>query len=289
MPSLTDPQFIRKLEMLSLLTRKTLGGSLKADRKSTKKGSGTTFADYSEYNLGDDYRSIDWNIYARLENLVVKLFEIEEDLHVYVFIDLSLSMESKINYAKELTAALSYIALNNLDRLTIYGLSDKLHTVMRPAHGRSHIFPMLESLEKADCYGHDTCFEKCIKTFQARGQRRGMCILISDFFAKSGFEKALDLLLWSRHDLFCLQVADPKDERCEFRGDIDFQCIETGRVKRVTVGPAEAARFADAVHEWQKHLYSSCAKRGVGLARASIEVPFEEVIQNILRKGGLVA
>ena len=289
MPSLTDPQFIRKLEMLSLLTRKTLGGSLKADRKSTKKGSGTTFADYSEYNFGDDYRSIDWNIYARLENLVIKLFELEEDLHVYIFMDLSLSMTTRIDYARQLAAALSYIALNNLDRLTIYGLSDKLHTVMRPAHGRSHIFPMLEALQNAECYGHGTSFEKCIKTFQARGQRRGMCVLISDFFAQAGFEKALDLLLWSRHDVFCLQVSDPEDEKCNWRGDIDFQCVETGRLKRVTVGPAEAARFAEAFHEWQRQLRQNCAKRGIGLAQASIEIPFENIIQNILRRGGLVA
>jgi len=289
MASLTDSQFIRKLEMLSLLTRKTLGGSLKADRKSTKKGSGTTFADYSEYNFGDDYRSIDWNIYARLENLVIKLFELEEDLHVYIFIDLSPSMTPKLEYAHKLAAALSYIALNNLDRLTIYGLSDKLHTVLRPAHGRGHIFPMLEALQNSKCYGHDTRFEKCIKSFQARGQRRGMCVLISDFFAKSGFEKALDLLQWSRHDVFCLQVSDPDDEKCEWRGDIDFKCVETGRLKRVTVGPAEAMRFAEAVHEWQQYLQQNCAKRGVGLAQASVKVPFEEVIQNILRKGGLVA
>ena len=93
-------------------------------------------------------------------------------------------MTTRIDYARQLAASLSYIALNNLDRLTIYGLSDKLHTVMRPAHGRSHIFPMLEALQNAECYGHGTSFEKCIKTFQARGQRRGMCVLISDFFAQ---------------------------------------------------------------------------------------------------------
>ena len=73
---LTDPEFIKRLEMLHLLSRKVLGGTLKADRKSNKKGSGILFADYAEYNYGDDYRSIDWNIYARLEELVVKLFEI---------------------------------------------------------------------------------------------------------------------------------------------------------------------------------------------------------------------
>jgi hypothetical protein len=148
---------------------------------------------------------------------------------------------------------------------------------------------MLEALQNSKCYGHDTRFEKCIKSFQARGQRRGMCVLISDFFAQSGFEKALDLLQWRRHDVFCLQVSDPDDEKCEWRGDIDFKCVETGRLKRVTVGPSEALRFAEAVHVWQQHLQQNCARRGVGLAQASVKVPFEEVIQNILRKGGLVA
>ena len=108
---LTDPAFIRKLDGLYLLARKVLGGSLQSDRKSTKKGAGITFADYAEYHLGDDFRSIDWRVYARFEQLVVKLFEIDEDATVYILLDESHSMKSKFLFARQLGAALGYIAL----------------------------------------------------------------------------------------------------------------------------------------------------------------------------------
>ena len=85
---LTDPTFIRKLDGLYLLARKVLGGSMQADRKSSKKGSGITFADYAEYHPGDDFRSIDWRVYGRFEQLVVKLFEIDEDATVYILLNL---------------------------------------------------------------------------------------------------------------------------------------------------------------------------------------------------------
>ena len=120
---LTDPSFIKKLDSLYLLARKVLSGSLQADRKSSKKGTGITFADYAEYYLGADYRSIDWRVFAKFENLVIKLFEVEEDATIYILLDHSRSMASKFDYARQLTAALGYIALNCLDRLAVYGLA----------------------------------------------------------------------------------------------------------------------------------------------------------------------
>ncbi len=286
---LTSPEFIRKLEMLSLLTRKVLGGDLKADRKSWKKGSGINFADYTEYHYGDDYRNIDWNIYARLEDLVIKLYELEEDVRICIFLDLSPSMKSKIIYTKQLAAALGYIALNHLDRLEIGGLSDKLSTILQPSHGRNKIFPMLRALEVAEIYGTDTNLTNCIRTFQSAKRRPGVCVIISDFFIPGGYQKALDYLLWLKHDVFCLQVVDPSEQGCSWRGDIEFECVESGRLRQVTVGPMEAARFARAVAEWNDQLKRECARKGVGLVTSQIDVPFETVIRNILRRGGLVA
>ena len=92
---LTDPAFIRRLDSLYLLARKVLGGSLQAERRSTHKGTGITFADYAEYYYGADYRAIDWRVYARFDSLVIKLFELEEDATVYLLVDSSRSMESK--------------------------------------------------------------------------------------------------------------------------------------------------------------------------------------------------
>ena len=155
---LTDPKFIRQLDVLFLLARKVLGGALKADHKSDKKGAGINFADYSEYKLGDDYRSIDWNVYGRLEQLTVKQFEVEEDVCVYILLDVSPSMRAKLNYAATLAAALSYIALHNADTVSVHGFADTLEPVVRRCHGRARIFPMLESLQRTACRGSDTSF-----------------------------------------------------------------------------------------------------------------------------------
>ncbi len=286
---LTDPEFVKRLETLYLLARKVLGGSLRADRKSEKKGSGILFADHAEYNFGDDYRSINWQIFGRLEQLVVKLYELEEDTSIYVLLDMSRSMAAKSDYARKLAAALGYITLANADRLTVYSLADKLDLIVSPCHGKAKIFPMLRSLSAAECRGGDTRFTECIQGFRARRRRRGVCVVISDFFTPGGYQRGLDILRWARHDVFCLQVLDPAELTCDWKGDIELDCVETHRRCRITVGPMEASRYAQTILKWNETLKRECARREIGFAQTKIDIPFEEVIQKILRRGGLVA
>jgi uncharacterized protein (DUF58 family) len=285
---LTDPAFIRRLETLYLLARKILGGSLQADRRSTKKGAGITFADYAQYSLGDDYRSIDWRVYARFESLLIKLFELEEDATIYILLDCSPSMAGKHTYAKELAAALGYIALNTLDRLAVYGLADHLKPVFDPTRGRNHVLPLLRSLEVAPTFGVDTDFTTCAREFEARRRRKGLVCVISDFLFPDGFKEGLSRLQWHRHEVFCLQTLDEQDLRCAWKGDVTLECVETGASQRVTVSPHEAALYEKAVAEWNEGLRQTCAKRGMGLTSTTPAVAFDEVIQNLLRRGGLV-
>jgi uncharacterized protein (DUF58 family) len=285
---LTSPDFIKRLESLYLLARKVLNGSLQANRKTAKKGSGITFADYAEYNQGDDYRAIDWRVYARMDSLVIKLFELEEDAHVYVMVDLSRSMASKSLYARQLAAALGYIALASLDRLVVYGIADELKTIQAASHGRGKVLAMLRSLEAAECFGVDSSFNACMRSFQARHKRRGICIVISDFLFPDGFEDGMRFLRWNRHDVFCLQVQDDNDLKCAWKGDVELECVETGARRRVTVTPAEAARYETLVRDWNAGLAHCCARHEAGLVSTTPEIPFDDVVQNILRRGGLV-
>ena len=286
---LTDPAFIRRLESLYLLARKVLGGSLQADRKTTKKGSGITFADYAEYNPGDDYRSIDWRIYAKFESLIIKLFELEEDATIYILLDCSRSMESKFLYARQLAAALGYIALNTLDRLCVYGLADKLDPMLEPCRGRGNVLPFLRALEHADTFGKDTGFTACAREFQARRKRKGVVIVVSDFLFPTGFEDGLKFLQYHRHDVFCLQVQDDNDQKCDWKGDVNLHCVESQQSQRVTISPTEARAYESAVAEWNDSLREACARHSIGLASTTPHVAFESVIQEILRRGGLVA
>ncbi|MFZ4765352.1 MAG: DUF58 domain-containing protein [Roseimicrobium sp.] len=286
--SLTDPAFISRLESLYLLARKVLGGSLQADRRSAKKGAGITFADYAQYSLGDDYRSIDWRVYARFESLLIKLFELEEDATIYLLVDCSPSMATKQLYAKQLAAALGYIALNTLDRLAVHGLGDKLRPLFEPVRGRNQVLPLLRSLENAPVFGQDSNFTACAREFEARHRRKGLVCVVSDFLFPDGFEEGLSRLQWHKHEVFCLQTLDDNDLRCGWKGDVTLECVETGASQRVTVSPREAKLYEEAMAEWNTALQRTCAKRGLGFTTTTTDVPFDHVIQNLLRRGGLV-
>ncbi|NLT69486.1 MAG: hypothetical protein GXX91_02165 [Verrucomicrobiaceae bacterium] len=113
--------------------------------------------------------------------------------------------------------------------------------------------------------------------------------MISDFLFPGGFEEGLKFLQWHRHDVFCLQVQDEGDRRCDWRGDATLECVETGRTRRITVSPAEARAYETAVANWNDGLKQYCARRSIGLASTGPEIAFDVVIREILRRGGLVA
>src|SRR5437870_1880958 len=124
--ALLPPQLLAQLERLELVSRKIFRGRMKGERRSKRKGQSVEFADFRQYVAGDDLRFIDWNLFARLERLYLKLFLEEEDLHFYTLIDTSTSMEfgepTKLQYARQLAAALGFIGLCRADRVKIESL-----------------------------------------------------------------------------------------------------------------------------------------------------------------------
>src|SRR5688572_24534976 len=127
-PLRLDPHFMAKLDRLDLTSRKLLAGKMKGERRSKRRGQSVEFADYRNYVIGDDLRFIDWNIYARLERLFLKLFLEEEDLSLYILIDVSKSCDfgtpNKAFYIKQVAAALAYIGLVNYNRVHLLAVAD---------------------------------------------------------------------------------------------------------------------------------------------------------------------
>ena len=286
---LTDPAFIRRLESLYLLARKVLGGTLQADRKSTRKGAGITFADYAEYHHGDDYRAIDWRVYARFDELVIKLFELEEDATVYLLLDLSPSMRTKTAMARKLAAALGYIGLHCHDRVACYGMADELRPLLDPSRGRAKVLPFLRSLESAPCFGKDTDFSNCVRSLGVRHRKRGLVVVVSDFLFPGGFGAGLKRLSGLGHDVHAIQVLSEEDLKCDRKGDLDLECVESGRRQKVTVTSRELDAYKQAVIDWNEELRVECARRGIGFTRTLDSEAFDEVIRIILQRGGLAA
>ncbi|HET9416738.1 MAG TPA: DUF58 domain-containing protein, partial [Candidatus Limnocylindria bacterium] len=131
-----DEAFLRRLEQLELASRRLTAGRMKGERRSVRRGQSVEFADYRTYAMGDDLRQLDWNAYARLERLFVKLFVEEEDVTVHLLVDASRSMDygqpNKLDAARRAAAALGYLGLASMDRVSIAFLGDGTATPMRP-------------------------------------------------------------------------------------------------------------------------------------------------------------
>src|SRR6476660_6779487 len=154
---LLEPDFLHKLEQLELVSRKIFLGLMKGERRSKRKGQSVEFADYRNYVKGDDLRFLDWNLYARLDRLFIRLFMEEEDLHFYVLIDNSLSMDfgtpSKLHYAKQVAAALAFIGLVNMDRVVLEVFNDRVTQSLPPLRGRRSLWRLMDFLQKLEPAG----------------------------------------------------------------------------------------------------------------------------------------
>src|SRR5258708_5190003 len=149
---LLEPKFLARLEQLELVSRKIFVGRMKGERRSKRKGQSVEVADYRNYVVGDDLRFLDWNLYARLDRLFLRLFMEEEDLHFYVLLDNSLSMgfgtPTKLHYAKQVAAALGFIGLVNLDRVIVEAFNDRLTQELPAVRGRRSLWRLLDFLDK---------------------------------------------------------------------------------------------------------------------------------------------
>jgi len=290
--ALFDEQFLRKLEYLHLISRKTFTGALHAQRRTRTVGAGIEFADHRRYCLGDDFRYIDWNVYGRMDKLLLRLFEEEEDLTIYLLLDTSRSMLAgtppKLHYAMQVVAALCYIGLANLDRVAIIPFSDQLHERLPPARGKGRIFTVFDFLRRAPAGGR-TQMGDCLTQFVHEHKRRGLAVVVSDFYDPSGFEAGLNALHYHRFEPFVLQVVDRDEATPQLvHGDLTLIDCETGEEREVTVSRALLARYAAEHARYCDELRQYCTQRAFPYFRTHTAVPFDELILTIFRRGGFL-
>jgi len=289
--NLLEPDFIRKLEYLSILSRKIFRGSLKGDHKSKRKGISPEFSDYRNYVPGDDLRYIDWNLYGRLEKLFLKLFLEEEDLYVYVLLDTSSSMDygnpGKLDYSIKIAASLGYIALTNMDRLYFMTFDNNIHIEINPARGKGYFFKLLHHLQTIKP-GKITHLNQALKNFAIKSSKPGPVIIISDFFDKNGYEEGLKFLLYKKFEPFLIQILSPQEFSPDMTGNIKLVDIETNSVKEMTINQALIDIYKKNLTAYIDNLYNFAATRGFHHIVTSTDRPFEELIMNTLRRGELV-
>src|SRR5215475_2440613 len=288
---LLDPKFLARLEQLELVSRKIFQGRMKGERRSKRKGQSVEFADYRNYVVGDDLRHLDWNLFARLDRLFIRLFMEEEDLHVYLLIDNSLSMDfgspSKLRYAKQVAAALGFVGLVNMDRVVIEAFNDRLTQTMPAARGRRSLWRMMDFLQKIEPAGPSD-LRQALRTFSLKCSGKGIVVLLSDLMDKGGYEDALRYLVTRQLDIYVIQILSQEEIEPEVVGDLQLVDIEDEDVAEITVSGPLLKRYKQNLAAYRAALHDFCVRRGVSYLFTSNQVPFDRLVFSYLRKRGLV-
>jgi uncharacterized protein (DUF58 family) len=289
---LFDSDFLSKLEYLSLISRRVFRGSLLAQRRTMQLGSGIEFADHREYAAGDDFRYLDWHVYARHGDLLLKRFQEEEDLHVYLFLDCSRSMSfgtpSKFDLARQLTAALAYIALADLDRVAVIAFADRIVDDFPLTRGKARILSLLKFLERLPSQGTETDLGRAVQTFVHRNQRRGLAVVVSDLFDPRGFASGLDLLRHRRYLPHVIQLHDPREANPDVLGDVELYDIENESVSRVTVTEKNLRTYRQLFLDHQASVVEYCRRHSLTCTQSTNRVKFDDLVLRMMREAGAV-
>jgi uncharacterized protein (DUF58 family) len=210
---LLSSEFMARLDQLDVMSRKLLAGKMKGERRSKRRGQSVEFADYRNYVIGDDLRFIDWNIYARLDKLFLKLFLEEEDLAVHVIVDVTKSSDygdpHKGLYMKKVAAALGYIGLVNYNRVSVDAFADGVVAETGGLRGRTRVAHLMDFVGKLKPQGAGNLAESC-RRFALTHRTKGVCVILSDFFDKGGYESGLRYLTGGKYDLLRYRSSPPR-------------------------------------------------------------------------------
>jgi uncharacterized protein (DUF58 family) len=288
---LLSPQLLAQLERLELVSRKVFRGRMKGERKSKRKGQSVEFADFRQYVPGDDLRFIDWNLFARMERLYLKLFLEEEDLHFYALIDTSTSMDfgepTKLQFAKQLAASLGFIGLCRADRVKIETLGTSSRQPGPTLRGRASLWRMLEYLEGIEA-GENVSLAEGVRNFCLRNSGKGILVLITDLMDKQGYEKAMRFLVAQQMDVYVLHVLCPEELNPEIKGDLKLIDCEDEDIAEVTVSRPLLDKYKRTLASFLDGAREFCTRRGMSYLMTSTETPVETLVANYLRKRGLV-
>lgn len=255
---LLPESLLAKLRHLRLISRRIRPGSLKGDRRSTRRGSSLEFADYRDYTPGDDLRRLDWNAYARSERPYIKLYEEEEDLNVHILLDCSTSMNwgegdsHKFTFAQKLAAALGAIALAGGDKLSLYRLDNRTPQIhFGPARTLQNILPMLTSLANLQPVSQ-TDLNHSLQRHSLQATRPGLLYLISDFLSPNGCAHGIKALAGRGYEVHLLHILHPEEITPPFSGDLRLIDSETNTSQELSLDTTLLRRYQQTLDQWQR-------------------------------------
>ena len=292
------PQFLKQLEPFHIRSNRSFRGKFRGERRSPNRGVGMEFADYRVYEPGDDLRHVDWNIYARLGKLFIKLFHADEGLPLALLIDNSRSMAfgspTKLTCAKQIAAALGYVALGHADSVTVYTCAERLAAALPPASSTSQ-FSRLTKVLTAIVADGQTRLTECLRQLPMYQRHPCAIVILSDFLDPSGYEQGFKLLTGRGFSLTAIHLITPEEINPEMYlenrptgGDWLVEDAETGETRAITINPEVLSQYQNQQQIFSDTLQRFCTDQGVGYAQLKSDMPIEPFILHELHRTGLI-
>ena len=295
MEALISPDLMKRLEQLQLLARRRSKSTAKGERRSGARGQSVEFADYRTYVPGDDLRRIDWNLFGRLERLFLKLYEEERELPVTIYLDSSESMSfgrlSKFDFARQVAAAVGYVALCGFDRVTVepFPLADDqagLVGELRAVRGRRSAMRFFDNLNRLKA-GGTADFNQALRRGAMKHRAQGVIVVLSDFLDPAGYEDGLKSLASRGSEVHAVQILAPEELEPSSYGDLRVIDSETGAEQEVTFGKYRLKSYRATVQNYCRRLQEYCRARGIRYQLAQSDTPIDDLLLKAMRTGGM--
>lgn len=272
-----DSEFMAKLERLSFRSRRTFSSISQGASRTSRLGASVEFSDLRRYSPGDDFRYIDWNAFARLDELFLKLFHEEGDVCVYLLVDASASMgfgtPSKLVYSERLAAAMAYVALTNLDRASVVMLRGGGCEGLPLLKGKKQIFRVFNFLKNQEPRGR-TSLHQAIRTFGAEARHTGHVVLLSDLMDESDVMQGLRRLKYLGFETQVIHILSPDEMDPQFEPGVTLSDSETGE----EISSVDVSAYAGERSAFIESMKKQCAETGIPYLYTSTDIPFGDVV-----------
>ena len=295
--SYLNDAFFSRLETLSLNLKSNLSGYFGGKHLVNSYGQTVEFADFREYQLGDDIRRIDWNLYSRFEKYFLKLFTDERQMQIQIFLDCSASMGKndlqKSSYAVATAAAMGFLAVHNMDKVSFQLMKgDRSENPFGTIIGKTEYFRAVSALSEL-AFDGETDIEKCVTLCSDTAANNGLSVIISDFFTDSNWKKAVDYLLYKKRQVLLVQIMSPEESDPSYDGRVNMIDSESADIAdpknmklKITRGRQRA--YQEALADFLKDIKTFCNKRGADFISVDTGKPVEKVLFGELLKAGIM-
>jgi len=295
--SYLNDEFFSRLEALSLNLKSNLSGYFGGKHLVSTYGQTVEFSDFREYQLGDDIRRIDWNMYSRFEKYFLKLFTDERQMQVQIFIDCSASMGKdnphKAGYTLATAGALGFLAMESMDKVNFQLMKgDKSENPYGTIVGKNAFFRAMSTLEEVE-FEDETDIEACVKSCPDTSTRNGLTVIISDFLTESDWKKAVDYLCYKKRQVLLVQILTPDELDPAYDGRVHLidseSCdIADNKNMRIRITKSMLKAYEEALEDFKADMKNFCSRRGVDYISISTENSIERVLFNELLKTGIM-